>query len=351
MNLSQSLRTNLVRTVACGAVLAGFVGAAVLSSAPANAAAPGNKLVEISNYTGYTWFLNQAGAFSGTPSSDPAPQTVAPGQTASWDLEPGSQNRFEYWWNDPTTADGLQQALMLDFSSGQNTAAAVQVNGRGTPCGQAFAEKTVVDPDGDHIDVVATAPTTIKLDNTKSSAAVARIMSSEFPRAVKDSVKFTPTDPNAEPTFKQGPATRASSIVYNESSSGVTLSSGYKASLGQSTSLGLEITGSVAVNVAGSTGKIAASIEGDLDWGSSDSTTVDTDTDIKPMQEGWLTTQLTTATLFGEVQFTTPEGVTFDVSNVGVSQGDVPNPNGNDGTQIGLAYSNVQQDINPTDAK
>lgn len=349
MNMSQSLRTNLVRTVACGAVLAGFVGAAVLSSAPANAAAPGNQLVEISNYTGYTWSMS--GFYTGNPSSDPAPQTIAPGQTASWDIEPGSQNQFEYWWNDPTTTDGLNQALILDLSPGHSVAKAIQVNGRGLPQAEASAEKTVLDPDGDHVDVVATAPTTIKLDNTKSSADVARIMNSEFPRAVKDSVKFTPTDPNAEPTFKQGPATRASSIIYNESSSEVTLSSGYKASLGQSTSLGLEITGSVAVNVAGSTGKIAASIEGDLDWGSSDSTTVDTDTDIKPMQEGWLTTQLTTATLFGEVQFTTPEGVTFDISNVGVSQGDVPNPNGSDGTQIGLAYSNVQQDINPTDAK
>lgn len=353
MNTSESLRNLVGRTAVCAALIAGFAGAAVVASASASAAVPAHQSAQISNDTPYAMTLTsdipdgrEGGGCRQSNSQLTAPNTIAPGQTVTFDMD--YQDCPYTWWYDysvPGAPDGQQHQTLFAGSQWDGLTTFAQAVGTGFGGTSASTIAHIAnDPDGNanHRDLLMNSPVTVAMDNSKDPASAAQVMNYQFPRANKDSITFTPADPNAEPTFKRGPATRASSVVINDSSSDVTLSSGFDASLGQSTSVGVEVSGSIQVKVAGTSGKVAASVEADYDWGSSDSTEVETDTDIKPQMEGYLTTQLTKATIFGDLQFTTPEGVTFDITNIAVSQGDVPNPKGTDGTQIGLAYSNCE---------
>jgi len=139
-------------------------------------------------------------------------------------------------------------------------------------------------------------------------------VSYDLPRAVGD-VQWTPS-PGAKATFQITGASRATSLVYNHSDAPATVVKGHDTTKGQSTTLDEDVTASASTKVFGFAAKTAASVTSDQEWGSSDSVAVDVDAEVDPGKVGWIDKHTDVASLTRELVFTTPEGITFDVSNV-----------------------------------
>ena len=334
--ISDKLRGKFGRTVACGAVMAGFVAAAVLSSPAANAEGTSVQTASISNYSGFTFTLvgsEQCHRKADGPGERcipagssilPAPRTIFPGQTATWDttVSPGYDWRnWVFTMTDP--ADGTKYDIAYTMSSNGYYYVGSTKSGEHLPF-RAWHDST----QGGAEYFVPEQPTTVKIDNAKDPRTAASVMNGLFSEAVDGSVKWTPNE-GATPTYKVTNAERATSMISNYSSEPATVVKGSETSKGESTSFGTEITGSVAVKAFGASAKDAASFTADNEWGSSDSVDVDVDSEIEPGHVGWIDKAVTVASLKGHLEFTTPDGVTFDITNVTISKGDLVNPNGN----------------------
>ncbi len=321
------------RAVAGGLVVAGVAMATLLGANPASAdtgADPQSfSMVQVTNYTPYTWNLTSV---SEPGTQAPAPKTIGPGQTGVWDADTGV-NMADWKY----TYDVTGQSAGITYKNKQQTVDIVENNGYDSIYLQDSAyhaqrptstlSHETQDQDGYqyHWDVFWNTPVTVAIDNQTDSAAATSAVNSQFPRAVDGSTKWT-TNTGSEAWNWSAP-TRATGMLYNNSSAPAKLLAGQETSVGQSANFGLEITGSVGMKVFGASAKLAASVDLDKDWGSEDSTEVTADMEVEPGQVGWIDKKESTGSLTGELQFTTPEGVTFDIKNVTLAQGDLVNPN------------------------
>jgi hypothetical protein len=301
-------------------------------------------LAQVTNLTPYTWKLYH----NDFPRKGVAPpDTLQPGQTGSWDATGYPWPTYTGWIYLFTDAHGGLHQVDLDSNTDGNfyTKALDIVNG------QAVAS-TVFHLQGEsdggrHVDAVWNSPITVTIDGNKDQASAAAAVTYELPRAIPSSVTFQPL---GQPTFAWGTPSRATSMVYNFSSAPVTVVKGQETTKGQSTSLGLELSASVSVNVMGIAAKTAYTVTGDHEWGSSDTVGVDVDTDVEPGHVGWIDKRVSTAYLTGNLTFTTPEGITFFVDNVTVSKGDMIDPNTAPGLpQVGMDFTPQQCSALPGD--
>ena len=330
MNISTSLRSKAGRTVVCGAVLAGFAGAALAGAGVAAADPIGHQLVQVTNYTPYTWTNITTIYEAGGPGELAPPMQVAPGQTASWDADPDLYG-IETWnfvYDAPEAVYPANKEAVRVVSNGAVQAWAGVAHHPGKYKVPEIAH-VADDPDGvaNHFDVLWNKPTTIKIDNTVDPTAAANVMNHQFPRAVADSVKWTP-NPGAEPTLTETDLARRSSTLENDSSAPAKILVDKETSRSQSTNLGVEVTGSISVKAFEVEAKVAASVTGEHSWGTSDSVEFDAGYYVKPHSIGWLAEGTNIVSLMGDMVFTSPEGITFDISNVSVSQSNFANPGG-----------------------
>lgn len=319
------------RAVACGAILAGVATGALIGANPASADTGSDgqsfQMVELTNYTPYTWNLESRNE-PGTQA--PAPQTILPGQTAVWDGDTGAniaEWRYTYTLPQGNGVDYRSDKQLVDVVENNGyVRIAVDDNGYHNQTAPSRLTHEVQDADGYqyHWDVYWNTPVTVTIDNATDSAAATSAVNGQFPRAVDGSVRWT-TNTGSE-AWNWGAPTRATGMLYNYSSADAKLDAGQETSVGQRANFGLEITGSVGMKVFGTSAKLAASVDLDKEWGSEDSTEVTADMDVAPGQVGWIDKKESTGALTGELQFTTPEGVTFDLKNVTLSQGDLVNP-------------------------
>lgn len=322
-------RALAARAATCGAIVAGFAAGTLLGAGPANAdtATPSSvTMVRVTNYTPYVWTLNGGGLQPG--SQAPAPQTIEPGQTGVWD---GDTSATQAGWlytykvtDEPVMGFQYEQSVRVSEANGLDS---IEVS-QGTPHrsqDSTFAHAQT-DADGDryHWDVYWHAPVTMHIDNSTDSAAATAAVDGQFPRAVAGSVKWTTTKGSEK--WNWGAPTRATGMLYNDSSAPAKLMAGHETSVGQSANFGLEITGSVGTKVFGTSAKLAASVDVDKDWGSEDSVDVTDDADVQPHTVGWLDKKVQSGALTGELTFTTPEGITFDITNVTLTQGGLVDP-------------------------
>ena len=341
----RGLAVKLIGAGACGTLLAGVGTAAALAApapeAPKATAASGTFDVDqITNLTPYTWNFNASISSKGDIFQVAPTQTVAPGQSATWSMIPAQKGDKFLWWTF-TDDQGVQHGVCAqDLQDDTVFTDADDMNGP--------TESTVFhmagDPDGvaRHVDAVWNTPATITIDAGKDPAAAAQIVNSELPRVPVDQISWTP-NADAKPTFTYSDKTRATSTVANYSSAPATIDKGQETTKGDSTSLGEEVTASVSSKAFGVAAKDAASFTHDQEWGTSDSVNVNIDTDIDPGQVGWIDKVITTAHLTGHLVFTTPEGTTFDITNVTISKGDLIDPDG--GIPAGIAFSPNEEPI------
>lgn len=348
-------RGRLARAVTSGAVLAGFAAAALLASPAANAATGdvegSHDYIEVSNYTSHPYSFYEAtnspysADFNVDAEQIRVPQAIQAGQTTTWDAAEVA-NPYDVFFfvqgasldaaNADSTAFGVGDRYISSGTHGvyTETYSSIPANFRQTHRGDTWTQgddkvRLVPDPDGDpeHVDLVEAAPTTVTIDNDTDPTAAAAAVSYQFPRAVDGSVNWMPNMVTA-PMFSVSNPVRATSMVYNYSSEPATLGQGHETTKGEKTSLGAEVTGSVGVKAFGVAAKVAASFTSEADWDSSDSMAVNVDAEIEPGHTGWLDKVETVATLAGDLQFTTPEGVTFKIHDVSISKGDLVDPSG-----------------------
>lgn len=344
MGAARILGTKGMRAAVCGSLLVGMGAVAVMlapvASAGAQDAAQTYESASVTNLTPYTWTFQSTGRTGHVA----PPKSVAPGQTASWDADPQHDGYNTTWYyydadtGNPVTSpqDVKIMVPQQDTPGSPVYVIANQRDGGGAEEASTVAH-TVQDPDGDphHVDMVWNSPATVSLDAASDQADATAVVNYELPRATAGSVKWTP-QPGAAPTFAISGQSRASSLLYNYSDAPATIDKGQDTSKGESTSLGAEITGSVSVTAFGESAKMAASVTGDAEWGGSDSVSIDIDSEIEPGHVGWLDKTTSVATLIGDLEFTTPEGTTFDVKNVAISQGDIIDPHGT--MHTGISY-------------
>jgi Pili assembly chaperone PapD, C-terminal domain len=336
----RGLAVKLIGAGACGTLLAG-VGAAAALAAPGADAAKATAssgtfdVDQITNLTPYTWTFNASISSKGDIFQVAPTQTVAPGQTATWSMIPAQKGDKFLWWTFADDQGGQHGVAAQDL---QDDSVFVDADdfGGGNPT-ESTVFHTADDPDGvpRHVDAVWNTPATITIDAGKDPAAATQIVNSELPRVQTDQISFTP-NPDAKATYTYSDKTRATSTVANYSSAPATIDKGQETTKGDSTSLGEEVTAQVSSKAFGVAAKDAASFTHDQGWGTSDSVSVNIDTEIDPGQVGWIDKVITTAHLTGHLVFTTPEGTTFDITNVTISKGDLINPDG--GVPAGIAF-------------
>lgn len=329
----------LTATALCG------LGSVAFADTPAAGALP---LGQVTNLTPYTWTLDNSQTPNETYTVNP-PTTLAPGQTASWSTPPLGQYATQdtsYFFTD---AAGVKHCVLIaESADGSHFTDAEYLDTASNMYREATDFHIAGDPDGHagHFDALWNSPTTVRIDNTSDPADAAAAVNYDLPRAVGD-VKWTPAD-GAKATFHITGANRATSLVYNHSDAPATVVQGHDTAKGETTSLGEDVTASVSTKVFGFASKTAASVTSDQEWGSTDSVGVDVDSEVDPGHVGWIDKRTDVASLTGELIFTTPEGITFDISNVSISQGDIVNKNGQ--LPSGIDYQPDEQPLGGSDA-
>jgi hypothetical protein len=110
----------------------------------------------------------------------------------------------------------------------------------------------------------------------------------------------------------------------------------------ETTSIGLELRWSASLDILGLVDQsLSASITGGHSWGTSDTTSNSVEVPIDAGDEGWVQTSTTNATITGNFNFTTPEGITYHVLNATVTEPGF-GPNGPIGA---LTFSPFEQPI------
>ncbi len=351
----RGLAAKLIGAGACGALLAG-AGTAAALAAPAHNTAPPIKpgaattgtfdVDQVTNLTPYTWHFDAAISSKGDIFQVAPTQTVAPGQTATWSMLPEQKGDKFLWWTF-TDDQGAQHGVAAQDLQDDTVATFAD----DLPAAQPSSVfQMAADPDGvaRHVDAVWNSPVTITIDAAKDPSAAAQIVNSELPRVATDQISWTP-NPGAKATYTYSGKIRATSTLTNYSSAPATIDKGQETTKGDSTSLGEEVTASVSSKAFGVADKVAASFTHEQEWGSSDSVSVNIDTDIEPGHVGWIDKIITTGHLTGHLVFTTPEGTTFDLLSVSISKGDLINPDG--GIPSGIAFKPTEQAVAgpPTD--
>jgi len=337
--------TRVAAAALTATALCGLGSVAAFADSPTTAPLP---LGQVTNLTPYTWTLDNGEVPNQTYAVDP-PKTLAPGQTASWShptLGTYGYQDTSYFFTDPT---GVKHCVLVrEYQDGTYATDAEYLDAAANMYREATDFHIGGDPDGHagHYDALWNSPTTVKIDNTTDPADAAAAVNYDLPRAVGD-VKWTPKD-GAQVTFRITGASRATSLVYNHSDAPATVVKGHATTKGQSTSLGEDVTASVSTKVFGFAAKTAASVTSDQEWGSSDSVAVDVDAEVDPGNVGWIDKRTDVASLAGELVFTTPDGITFDISNVSISKGDIVNPNGQ--LPSGVDYQPDEQPLGGSDA-
>ena len=306
----------LVAVAVCG------VGAGVASAAPSDEPGGALPMTQVTNLTPYTWTWYRDTMPTTTYPVNP-PKTVAPGQTATWSDPEEHGVSFEF-----KDDRGVVHAASIVKAVTYITDAEyldTQINQYRPDTNFHFSN----DPDGNayHFDALWNSPVSVTIDNNTDAADAAAAVNYQFPRAVQGSVKWTP-NPDAKVSFKWNDGERATSRVYNHSDADATLITGNETSKGESTSLGEEASVSISSKVFGVAAKAAITASSDQEWGSSDSLDVEREMEVGPGRVGWIDKRLDVGSLEGELVFTSPEGVTFDLKNVAISKGDLVNPNG-----------------------
>jgi hypothetical protein len=337
--------TRVAAVALTATALCGLGSVAAFADTPTSGALP---LGQVTNLTPYTWTLDNSEVPNQSYAVDP-PKSLAPGQTASWSHPTLSTYGFQdtsYFFTDPA---GVRHCVLVrEYQDGTYATDAEYLDAASNTYREATDFHLAGDPDGHagHYDALWNSPTTVKIDNNTDPADAAAAVNYDLPRAVGD-VKWTPS-PGAKATFQITGASRATSLVYNHSDAPATVVKGHDTTKGQSTTLGEDVTASVSTKVFGFASKTAASVTSDQEWGSSDSVAVDVDAEVDPGNVGWIDKRTDVASLTGELVFTTPEGITFDVSNVSISKGDIVNPNGQ--LPSGVDYQPDEQPLGGGDA-
>jgi hypothetical protein len=320
-----------------GALLAGAGMTGAQAATPAATADPAGAywMSKVTNLTPYTWsFLaDTTPGFTG-PYDVAPPQTVAPGQTVTWAAHDVNDHwkSFFYVFTD---ANGAAHTIDLEDESNSGNGPgqylhAFSQDGYGLGAHDSTASfHMTADPDGfgRHVDAVWNTGATVRIDAAKDPASAADAVNYQLPRVPVSSVAWTATD--AKPTFHQVDEEQATSKVLNYSSSPATLFTDRQTSVGESTSIGEEVSMSMSTKIFGVAAKVAETVTSEQEWTSEDSVTMGEDAPIDPGCGGWLIKDTSIASLNGTLQFTTPENVTYVVSNVAISRGDIIDPNGN----------------------
>ncbi len=330
MSNKRKIAGKLVGAAMCGAILAG-VGAGAALAAPAPAAKAAGAPVtmpmnSVSNLTPYAWTLADTQVGQGPL----PPQTVQPGQTASWNGtpppytdRPGS-TITDYRFTDK---DGIKHQVLIQQITPGHTPNSYFAFSEDLGADGAYHDSTQyfqmknTDGNGPHTDAVWNNATTLKIDGAKDPASAAALVNYELPRANPGSVAWTP-NPGATPKFNTADTSRASSMVYNYSSAKATLEKGHETTKGQKTSLGEEITNSISTNIDGVAFSSKQTVSFGQEWGSSDSIGMSVGTEVDPGTAGWLNKIDYSASLTGELDFTAGN-ITFDITNVEVTKGNI----------------------------
>jgi hypothetical protein len=295
---------------------------------------------QVTNLTPYPWTLSTTTYPIQGPYNQAPPNTLQPGQTATWSphINHDSQDLVltDYRFTDSTgkthimevddTGNGFDDPWYNSYSYDSEGAESPDYH-------MAF------DPDGykRHADAIWNSPTTIKIDAVQDPAAATNAVDNELPRANPNSEQWTP-NPGTTPSFVWGAKTRATSLLTNYSSEPATLYAGHATSKGQSTSVGEEVSHSGSTNVEGVVFKDAESFTHDQSWGSSDSVATTQDGVVDPGNTGWIDKSPLNASMTGHLVFTTSAGTTFDLSNVTISKGDIINT-GAGGVPFGIVFT------------
>jgi hypothetical protein len=334
MHTSPKTFITRVAAVTAGAIALTGVSMSVAIAAPAPATAKAalgapvaHNLTQVTNLTPYTWTLFPSGMWNIPmgPYDIAPPATLAPGQTASWAA-----------WHSHDSDDLDMTFYTFQDPSGTTQIVDVEDTGNGfdgdwvTSYSEEHVNNQIVespeyhmamDPDGlaGHVDAVWNTPTTIKIDAQADPAGAALAVNTQLPRAAANTTSFVYPQ-GEQPTVTHSDPVRATSQVINESSEPVTIFRGHDVARGQSTSLGEEVTASASTKVFGFAAKAAVSLTSEQEWGSTDSFSTDYDAEVDPGKMGWLNMDTTVSTLTGDLQFTTPDGITYQIENVAINQ-------------------------------
>lgn len=319
----------LVAAGVCGVVIAGM-GMSAASAAPtattakgataATTSGPAN-ITEVTNLTPYVWrYMPYYNKYAIAP-----PSTVFPGQTAVWSSMPAA-GLTVYTFND---AGGNPRYMSVEDhpgKSGETPTSPAESYSTDLPGGRGSNSPLfhmAGDPDGffRHFDAVWNNPITVSIDNAKDPATAARILNSEYPRATSSSFSVNHNaDGSPRQSYKWSDYARASSRVINTSSEPATIEKGQEERHAETTTLGEEVTVSASAKVFGVAAKAALSVTSDQDWGTEDKFANTEDTEVDPGYVGWLNMRTDVGTVVGELKLTTPEGITFDITNVAINE-------------------------------
>ncbi|MBV9592709.1 MAG: hypothetical protein JO147_02765 [Actinobacteria bacterium] len=345
MTAFESRASRLAAAGVCGVLIAGLgMSAAVAApttptTTPSTATPTTNKasasaapsvpqnMTEVTNLTPYVWTYQ--GGYS-TYSINP-PQTLQPGQSAVWSAIGTTSSGWApaytvFTFTDDTGAKHMT-TIEDDVATGETPDSSAEsysqdLDGSGNPFGSSVYHMAF-DPDGyfRHFDAIWNTPVTINVDNSKDAATAAEAVNGQLPRATSSNFTvYTNADGTPKVSYRWSDYTRATSRVINESSEEVTLEKGQEEVHTESTSIGEEITASASDNVAGIATKVAASVTSDQEWGTQDKFATTQGTKIKSGDVGWITMRTDVGTVTGELVFTTPEGVTYDITNIDVKE-------------------------------
>lgn len=350
MNISKNLTRKLAGATVAGALLAGVGMSASLAATPSTKgdAAGVYDLTEVTNLTPYTWtFLNEPGA-SG-PYDVAPPQTVAPGQTAMW----AADDIYNQHWSTTNftftdSAGHPHDVEVMDVSDGYTSSRHTLLSYSRDSADWNGADSTASfhmasDPDGSqrHVDAVWNTPTAITIDASKDQATADEIVNSQLPRVAASAISWTPT--STTPTFTQVDKQRISSQLLNYSSAPATLGTSNTTEVGQSTTFSESTTVSLSTKIFGVASKVAASVTTDKSWTASNSITIGQSADISAGCVGYLQKWTSVASMTGTLKFTTPDGISYTITNVSISRGDIINPSVE--PPIGLNISATQSPL------
>lgn len=275
------------------------------------------------NDTPYTMTLTQDMSWYGDHNADgfsgPPVDTLLPGQKEVFgfyeDHHEWMQAAISYIFHD---VDGQKHEADYNIdSNGNPSATSNDFNADDQEFESTGTFYMRMDPDGwpNDIDAVLSHPAIVTYDAKTDPDQVASIMAKYWADG-KDK-DFTLL---SGPTYSQSTPTRASGVVENTSNEPATLSLSGTDTHEESTSIGASLTWSTELGIFGLVNqKVSATLSGGHQWSTTDKRT-DTESDtVPPGDVGCLFDSASMATVTGDFTLTTPEGITYHLNNVTVT--------------------------------
>lgn len=243
-------------------------------------------------------------------------------------LEPGQKEVFGF---EEDEHDWIQAAISYVFTDvdGVRHEADYNIDGNGNPWATSNDfnaddhefESTATfhmahDSDGEpnDIDAVLSHPAVVTYDASTQAAQAASIMTL-WPQG-KDR-DFTIV---SGPTYSQSTFTRASALVENTTKEPATLTLTGTDSHEEATSIGASLTWTTELGLLGLVNqKVSATLSGGHQWSTTDKTINSESVTVPGGDVGCLFDAASEATVTGDFTFTTPQGITYHVNNVTVT--------------------------------